>query len=85
LGLYPVGSVVMLNTEEIGIVYEPNPLNPKKPKVGIIRTRYGKPRHVPVIIDLDDPYAQDPREIVRVLDPVQYKIDVEAFLKRIAG
>ena len=85
LGLYPVGSVVMLNTEEVGIVYEPNPLNPKKPKVGIIRTRYGKERHVPVIIDLDDPYSQDQREIVRVLDPVQYKIDVEAFLKRIAG
>lgn len=85
LGLYPVGSLVMLNTEEIGIVCEPNPMNPKKPKLGIIRTRYGKERHVPVIIDLDDPYAPEKREIVRVLDPVQLKVDIEAFLKRIAG
>lgn len=85
LGLYPVGSLVMLNTEEIGIVCEPNPMNPKKPKVGIIRTRYGKERHVPVIIDLDDPHAPEKREIVRVLDPVQLKVDIEAFLKRIAG
>ena len=85
LGLYPVGSLVLLNTEEVGIVYEPNPLNPKKPKVGIIRTRYGKERHVPVVIDLDDPSAGEQREIKQVMDPVKFKIDIEAFLKRIAS
>lgn len=85
LGLYPVGSLVLLNTEEVGIVYEPNPLNPKKPKVGIIRTRYGKERHVPVVIDLDDPSAGEQREIKQVMDPVKFNIDIEAFLKRIAS
>lgn len=85
LGLYPVGSLVLLNTEEVGIVSEPNPLNPKKPKVGIIRTRYGKARHVPVVMDLDDPTSGEQREIMQVLDPAKYNIDIEAFLKRIAG
>lgn len=85
LGLYPVGSLVLLNTEEVGIVYEPNPLNPKKPKVGIIRTRYGKERHVPVVMDLADAPSGEKREIKQVLDPAKYKIDIEAFLKRIAG
>ncbi|MDA0709708.1 MAG: DUF3391 domain-containing protein [bacterium] len=78
-------AVLLLNTEEVGIVYEPNPLNPKKPKVGIIRTRYGKERHVPVVMDLDDPTSSEQREIMQVLDPVKYKIDIEAFLKRIAS
>ena len=81
LGLYPVGSLAMLNTEEIVIVSEPNPLNPKKPKVGMIRTRFGKDRHVPVIFDLSEDSGK--REIVKVLDPNALKIDVEALLKRI--
>ena len=85
LGLYPVGSLILLSTEEVAIVSEPNPLNTKKPKVGIIRTKYGKERHVPVIIDLDDPHAQEPRNILQVLDPAKYDIDIEAYLKRIAG
>jgi len=85
LGLYPVGSLILLSTEEVAIVSEPNPLNTKKPKVGIIQTKYGKERHVPVIIDLDDPHAQEPRDIVQVLDPAKYEIDIEAYLKRIAG
>ena len=85
LGLYPVGSLILLSTEEVAIVYEPNPLNTKKPKVGIIRTKYGKERHVPVIIDLADPNPQENRTIVQVLDPAKYNIDIEAYLRRIAG
>jgi len=82
LGLYPVGSLTLLNTEEIAIVTEPNPLNNKKPKVGIIRTKYGKERSMPMIIDLND---QELREIKQVLDPVKYDIDIEAYLKRVAA
>ena len=69
LGLYPVGSLVMLNTEEIGIVCEPNPENTRQPKVGVFITRYKKRRHVPVVLDLADTYAAEERTIVKVLDP----------------
>ena len=85
LGLYPVGSLILLSTGEIGIVAEPNPLNSRKPKVGIIVTKYKKPKLVPIMVDLAEPNLQGDREIVKVLDPTQHKIDVEAYLKRVTG
>ena len=85
LGLYPVGSLVQLNTEEIALVCEPNPLNTRKPKVGVIVTRYKKPRLVPFLVDLADENAQETREIVKVMDPTKFNIDVEEYLKRVTG
>ncbi len=85
LGLYPVGSLVILNTEEIGIVCEPNPENTRRPKVGIIISRYKKRRLVPTVVDLADPNASEKREIVKVLDPEKYKIDVDRMLKMTTG
>ena len=84
LGLYPVGSLVQLDTNEVGIVSEPNPTNIRQPKVGCFITRYKKFREVPYIVDLaNDP--QENRKIVKVLDPSKYKIDVEKMLKMCAG
>ena len=81
--LYPVGSLVELNTEEIGIVTEPNPENPRKPKVGILMSRYKKWRRVPIVVDLED--GTEDRRVVKVHDPSRYKIDIDRMLKAATG
>ncbi|MDA0747352.1 MAG: HD-GYP domain-containing protein [bacterium] len=85
LGLYPVGSLVTLDTEEVGIVCEPNPENSRLPKVGIFISRYGKRRIVPTVIDLADPYLAEKRKIVKVLDPTRYNLDIDKMLKMTSG
>lgn len=85
LGLYPVGSLVQLNTNEVGVVCEPNPQNTRQPQVGVFITRYKKFRTVPFVVDLADPGATEERKIVKVLDPEKYKIDVEKFIKMCTG
>ena len=85
LGLYPVGSLVVLNTEEIGVVCEPNPEDSRRPKVGVVITRYKKRRLVPMVVDLSDSRASEERKIMKVLDPSRYKIDVDKCLKMAAG
>lgn len=85
LGLYPVGSLVMLSTGEIGIVCEPNPEDTRQPKVGVFITRYKKHRSVPMVVDLADPYAPEERKIVKVLDPTRYEIDIDKMLKMTTG
>jgi putative nucleotidyltransferase with HDIG domain len=84
LGLYPVGSLVTLNTGEVGIVCEPNPENSKQPKVGVIISRYKKRRMVPTVIDLSET-GSEKREIVEVLDPEKYNVDVDRMLKMTTG
>jgi len=84
LGLYPVGSLVVLSTGEVGVVCEPNPGETRRPKVGVVITRYKKRRLVPLVVDLADPNA-DERKIMKVLDPAKYKIDVEKILKMATG
>jgi hypothetical protein len=85
LGLYPVGSLVHLNTGEVAIVTEPNPGNVRQPKVGVFITRYKKIRTVPIVFDLADPNASEERKIVKVLDPTKYKIDVDKMIKMCTG
>lgn len=85
LGLYPVGSLVILNTGEIGVVCEPNPEDSRRPKVGVLISRYKKRRLVPMVADLADAHASEDRQIVKVLDPVKYNIDVEKVLKMTGG
>lgn len=36
VGVYPIGSMVLLNTNELGIVYQSNPAFPDRPRVRII-------------------------------------------------
>jgi putative nucleotidyltransferase with HDIG domain len=85
LGLYPVGSLVILDTGEVGVVCEPNPGNTREPKVGVVITRYKKRRPTPLVVDLADPHATEKRKIVKVLDPAKYKVDVDKILKMTTG
>lgn len=82
IGVYPIGTLVLLNTNEIGIVYASNP-NPEKgdrPKVKIILDASGK-EIAEKVIDLTEQDENDSYryEIMKVIDATKYKIDVARY------
>ena len=85
LGIYPVGSFVKLNTEEMGVVMEVNPLDSLRPKVGVIFSQFGKRRPSPMVVDLFKEFnergADGSRAIVGADDPRHHKVDVEDYLE----
>lgn len=80
MGSYPVGSLVLLNTGEIGLVFEVNmdPANINRPKVKIIADKDGHKIDGEVVdlTDVDDQTNQYRRTIIKVLDPKKYNIRV---------
>ncbi|MFC1525303.1 HD-GYP domain-containing protein [Candidatus Latescibacterota bacterium] len=77
LGVYPVGSLVELNTRELAVVFEPNPDNSHKPTVGIITLPSQKPRAAPFVCNLALRSQAEGREVAKVLDPEQHGVDVD--------
>jgi HD-GYP domain-containing protein (c-di-GMP phosphodiesterase class II) len=82
VGIFPVGSLVLLNTHEMGIVYKANP-DPKwldRPQV-IIVARDGKRDVKKEMVDLTqrDGGGQFKRTIVKTLDPNKFHIDIAKY------
>jgi len=80
IGVYPIGSLVVLNTGEWGIVTEMNPdmVYMTSPKVKIIADKKGN-KIDGEIVDLTekDPKTEKfKRTIVKTLDPYQYNVNV---------
>lgn len=82
LGVYPIGSVVELNTGERGVVIATNRSAALKPTVRIIMSRSGLVQFNGPIIGLANA-ARDAveRRIVAVLDPGKERIDPLVFLR----
>ena len=81
LGVYPVGSLVELNTREMAVVFEPNPDNSHKPTVGILTLPTQKPRATPFICNLALRSQAEGREVAKVLDPEQVGVDAEQMME----
>jgi len=84
LGVYPVGSLVLLNTGEIGIVIKNNPENLSLPKLKIIADQNGI-KKTPETLDLSQSSEypaemEESKMLVRCLDPQKYKIDLSEFI-----
>lgn len=82
MGIYPVGSLVLLDTKELGIVFKPNIDNPYRPKVKIIGDGKGK-KEIVEIVDLnklDDATGTFKRSIVKALDANKYNVNVSRYL-----
>jgi hypothetical protein len=82
VGIYPIGSLVLLNTREMGIVYKPDH-DPKwldRPMV-ILVARGEKGDVKKEIVDLKetDGTGRYRRSIVKTLDPHQYHIDIAKY------
>ncbi|HTN32988.1 MAG TPA: HD-GYP domain-containing protein [Marinobacter sp.] len=78
IGLYPVGSLVLLESGRLGAVVEANGHDQRLPAVRVMyHTKFRLP--IPVeTIDLARPGTQD--RILRAVDPEDYKIDVRKFM-----
>jgi HD-GYP domain-containing protein (c-di-GMP phosphodiesterase class II) len=80
IGVFPMGSFVRLSGGEFGIVASTNNARPTKPEIKVVMDAKMRPQR-PRVLDLEamenTPQAQ---EIAEVLNPADYKIDVERFL-----
>lgn len=88
IGVYPIGTLVLLGTGEVALVLAPNP-NPEHlhlPRVKLLFGRRGEPVE-PEIIDLAARDGAGPgmREIVRSLDPQTYGVNVADHFHQIAA
>jgi len=82
VGVYPVGTLVFLNTGELGIVLKINSDDLARPLVRVIADEKGK-KESPLELDLskkDSVTREYPGHIVQTLDPSRYKIDLSKYL-----
>jgi hypothetical protein len=86
LGIYPIGSVVRLDTAEVGVVCRENHEHLLRPWVRLVCGSDGVLLPSPMDADLReaDPTGQKPfaRTVVATLDPVSAGVDPEAVLVR---
>ncbi len=78
MGIYPVGSLVRLRSERLGVVVEAGEKDQRTPIVKIIY-HAGKRQYMPVeLLDLSKPNNQD--EILQAVDPQRYNIRLNDFM-----
>jgi putative nucleotidyltransferase with HDIG domain len=82
IGIYPIGTLVMLDTKELGLVFEssPNPEKLDRPKIILITDPSGK-RIAGKTVDLGDkePSGTYKRSILKALDPKKYRINLAEY------
>ncbi len=80
IGIYPVGTCVILDTYEVAVVHGANPdvTYVHRPMVRVVTTPEGGLVHPGFLVDLAQRDAQSnfPRTIVKVTDPLKYGINV---------
>lgn len=82
VGIYPIGALVMLNTRELGLVYEGDTVFPDRPRVMIIVDRNGQRlvRGPVVSLTEKDENGNYYRSVVKTLDPNKYRINLAEYL-----
>lgn len=82
VGVFPIGSLVMLDTKEMGLVYESDIVFPDRPRVMIIVDHKGERLLKGPVVNLTekDDKGQYYRSIVKTLDPNKYKINLAEYL-----
>ncbi len=77
IGVYPVGSLVRLNTGEQAVVVGANPQQRLKPLVKVTTDPQGGSYATPIEIDLAAPSSNHTvRSVLRVLDPVRERVNI---------
>ena len=78
VGAFPVGSVVELNSGEVGVVITQNLVKRLQPRVMVVQDANGNPIHPHKVLDLvHEPMAtpEEPYRIRRTLDQTKVRID----------
>ena len=82
IGIFPIGSFVLLNTKEVGIVVRRNQAQQLKPKVMILTDPTGQRLSEPETVDLSAQYlepGQSARLIANIVDPKTYNLNPGEF------
>jgi HD-GYP domain-containing protein (c-di-GMP phosphodiesterase class II) len=81
VGVFPIGTLVMLDTRELGLVYESNVVFADRPRVLIIIDNAGVRVSGPVVnLTEKDETGRYFRSIIKTLDPNKYKINLAEYL-----
>jgi putative nucleotidyltransferase with HDIG domain len=83
IGIYPVGTLVLLDTDELGIVFEKNSLDPTLPKVIIVANK-NKEKVKPYIFDLSKYNLITKKfykKIIAPLDAKEFDINTNAVIE----
>jgi hypothetical protein len=81
LGVYPIGSLVLLNTAEQAVVVGMNQTQRLKPVVKVITGPQGGTYLTPIRVDLGaQALGASARTITKVLDPLHERVNVAMFL-----
>jgi putative nucleotidyltransferase with HDIG domain len=82
MGLFPVGNLVRLNTEELAVVTAEHPADPFRPQVKIISNAQGEIIEEPHLANTweRDGRGEHPRAVVEALDPEPIGIDPLTYL-----
>jgi HD-GYP domain-containing protein (c-di-GMP phosphodiesterase class II) len=82
LGIYPVGSVVLLDSREVGVVMKSNPDELSRPEVDIIADKEGKKDKIEMVdlTRIDEKTGRYKRTILKTIDPRPYKLDIARYI-----
>lgn len=81
VGVFPIGTLVMLDTKELGLVYESDVVFADRPRVLIIIDKKGQRVNGPVVnLTEKDETGKYYRSVVKTLDPNKYKINLAEYL-----
>ncbi|MBU2547332.1 MAG: HD-GYP domain-containing protein [Proteobacteria bacterium] len=81
IGIYPVGTTVRMNTDEIGVVVSVNHANTLRPKVRLVLSPSGQPVTRVKIIDLNQADGISEREIVKIVDPGPLRLNPAQYIE----
>lgn len=81
MGIHPVGTLVKLKSNKLGIVIKSNYVNPIAPKIHIFYSVTNKSYIEPKVIDLADANVED--EIDKSIKPEDFKIDMVKYFKEV--
>jgi len=77
MGLFPVGNLVRLNTDELAVVTAEHPTDPFRPQVKILTTPKGEKLEEPLLTNTweRNSSGEHPRAVVEAVDPESVDID----------
>lgn len=81
MGIHPVGTLVKMKSNKLGIVVKSNPTNPISPTVNVFYSVANKCYIEPKVIDLSTKGITD--EIDRSVKPEDFKLDMLKFFKQV--
>ncbi|HAM53392.1 MAG TPA: hypothetical protein DCP92_22865 [Nitrospiraceae bacterium] len=81
IGVFPIGTLVLLDTKELGLVYGGNTMFPERPRVLVITDDKGN-RIESQLVDLTERNAHGAyiRSVVKTMDPNKYRINLAEYL-----